>query len=84
MDAIKNGLFVFPDPKKLSGSDLKLYEEFKFHLTMLIRERTEDENGKTLWKFKKKVENHFGMALNSLRLAVETNNSGGHFVSPIL
>ncbi|MDI7213804.1 phage terminase large subunit family protein [Leptospira santarosai] len=76
VDAIKAGLFIFPNPLLLSESDLKAYEEFKFHLTMLVREKGEDENGKSLWSFKKKVPNHYGMALNSLRIAYETSGTG--------
>ncbi|EKR66379.1 phage terminase large subunit GpA-like protein [Leptospira weilii str. 2006001853] len=76
VDAIKAGLFIFPNPNLLSESDLKAYEEFKFHLTMLVREKGEDENGKSLWSFKKKVPNHYGMALNSLRIAYETSGTG--------
>ncbi|AVQ11699.1 Phage terminase large subunit GpA-like protein [Leptospira santarosai] len=76
VDAIKNGLFIFPNPLLLSESDLKAYEEFKFHLTMLVREKGEDENGKPLWSFKKGVPNHYGMALNSLRIAYETSGTG--------
>lgn len=76
VDAIKGGLFIFPNPNLLSESDLKAYEEFKFHLTMLVREKGEDENGKSLWSFKKKVPNHYGMALNSLRIAYETSGTG--------
>ncbi|EKO77755.1 MULTISPECIES: phage terminase large subunit family protein [unclassified Leptospira] len=76
VDAIKNGLFIFPNPNLLSESDLKAYEEFKFHLTMLVREKGEDENGKPLWSFKKGVPNHYGMALNSLRIAYETSGTG--------
>jgi hypothetical protein len=38
---------------------------------MLVKEYKEDENGKPLWGFKRKVENHFGMALNSMRLAIQ-------------
>ncbi|MBE7439111.1 MAG: phage terminase large subunit family protein [Spirochaetales bacterium] len=71
VDAIRNGLFVFPDPERLSPSDAALFAEFEYHLKMLIRERGEDENGKPLYQFKKRVANHFGMALNSLRLAYE-------------
>ncbi|MGJ4785658.1 phage terminase large subunit family protein [Leptospira interrogans] len=69
VDAIKAGMFLFPDKRQLSGPDLTLAEELDFHLTMLVRERGEDENGKPKYSFKKKVPNHFGMALNSLRLA---------------
>ncbi|MDV6237739.1 phage terminase large subunit family protein [Leptospira ellisii] len=71
VDAIKNGLFIFPDKTRLSGYDLELVEELELHLKMLIKERGEDENGKPKYSFKKKVPNHFGMALNSLRLAFE-------------
>ncbi|EMO79231.1 phage terminase large subunit GpA-like protein [Leptospira kirschneri str. 200801774] len=71
VDAIKNGLFLFPDKRRLEGADLALAEELDLHLKMLIRERGEDENGKPKYGFKKKVPNHFGMALNSLRLAFE-------------
>ncbi|ULH29047.1 phage terminase large subunit family protein [Leptospira weilii] len=71
VDAIKNGLFIFPDKARLSGYDLELVEELDLHLKMLIKERGEDENGKPKYSFKKKVANHFGMALNSLRLAFE-------------
>ncbi|WP_016754171.1 phage terminase large subunit family protein [Leptospira santarosai] len=71
VDAIKNGKFLFPDKTRLSGYDLELAEELDLHLKMLIKERGEDENGKPKHSFKKKVENHFGMALNSLRLAFE-------------
>ncbi|WP_061219430.1 phage terminase large subunit family protein [Leptospira weilii] len=71
VDAIKNGLFLFPDKSRLSGYDLELAEELDLHLKMLIKERGEDDNGKPKYSFKKKVANHFGMALNSLRLAFE-------------
>lgn len=71
VDAIKNGLFLFPDKRRLEGADLALAEELDLHLKMLIRERGEDENGKPKYGFKKKVQNHFGMALNSLRIAFE-------------
>lgn len=69
IDCIKRGVFIFPNPDRLDGADLALYEEFEYHLTMLIKERKEDEYGKTVYQFKKKVPNHFGMALNSLRLS---------------
>ncbi|AKH77074.1 phage terminase large subunit GpA-like protein [Leptospira interrogans serovar Grippotyphosa str. 2006006986] len=76
VDAIKKGLFIFPSPNLLSTSELADYEEFKSHLRMLIREKGEDENGKVIFHFKKKVPNHYGMALNSLRIAYETSGTG--------
>lgn len=83
VDALKNGLFVLPDPARLSPSDLELHQEFEYHLKMLIRERSEDENGKTIYSFKKKVPNHFGMALNSLRLAYEGEGGPAGAALPI-
>lgn len=71
IDKLKDGFFILPDKSRLVGPDLALAEEFDYHLKMLIRERGEDENGKPKYSFKKKVPNHFGMALNSLRLAFE-------------
>ncbi|WP_061230457.1 phage terminase large subunit family protein [Leptospira interrogans] len=76
VDAIKKGLFIFPSPNLLSTSELADYEEFKSHLRMLIREKGEDENGKVIFHFKKKVPNHYGMALNSLRISYETSGTG--------
>ena len=78
VDAIKNGLFIFPAKARLDSTQLKLLEEFEYHLTMLVRERTEDGNGKPLYRFKKKVPNHYGMALNSLRLAVQSSDLSTH------
>ncbi len=67
IDWIKNGSFIFPDPKRLSPTDLIKLEEFFHHLTMLVWERTTDENGKPARRLKKGVENHYAMALNSAR-----------------
>ncbi|MBE7413367.1 MAG: phage terminase large subunit family protein [Leptospiraceae bacterium] len=84
VDAIKNGLFIFPDKSRLDGPDLVLMEEFEYHLKMLIRERGEDEFGRPKYSFKKKVENHFGMALNSMRLAYELSGGiGGAGTLPV-
>ena len=83
VDAVKRGLFIFPDKSRLDGPDLALAEEFDYHLRMLIRERGEDDNGKPIYQFKKKVPNHFGMALNSLRLAYESAGSPGVNIDPI-
>ncbi|WP_061239845.1 phage terminase large subunit family protein [Leptospira interrogans] len=71
IEMIKKGLFIFPDKSRHTGYALELLEEFETHLKMLIRERGEDENGKPTYSFKKRVPNHFGMALNSLRLAYD-------------
>lgn len=71
IDDIKRGRFIFPQKAGLAPPDLALLEEFEIHLKNLIRVRGEDENGKPIFSFKKKIANHFGMALNSLRLAAD-------------
>lgn len=83
IDAIKAGMFIFPDKTRLSGPDLALAEEFDTHLKNLIRERGEDASGKPVYQFKKKIANHFGMALNSLRLAYESSGES-EGVSPLV
>lgn len=83
VDAIKNGLFIFPSKSGLSGPDLALVEELELHIKNLIRERKEDENGKPVYQFKKKIANHFGMALNSLRLAYEAEGTPGEAPPPL-
>lgn len=71
VEAIKAGLFILPDKARLTGPDLELAEELDLHLKMLVKERKEDDNGKPQYSYKKRVPNHYGMALNSLRLAFE-------------
>lgn len=71
VDALKAGFFILPDKSRLTGPDLELAEELDLHLKMLVKERKEDDNGKPKYSYKKRVPNHYGMALNSLRLAFE-------------
>ena len=83
LSIIKNGFFRFPDKSKLNGAELLLVEEFETHLKNLIRERSEDSYGKPVFKFKGKIENHFAMALNSLRLSFELMNESGSDSLPL-
>lgn len=47
----------------------KILEEIKRHLKKLIKEETTDANGAKKISYKKNVPNHFGMAINSARIA---------------
>ena len=70
VEAIKDGFFLFPSKSRMSGAKLALFEEFEIHLMNLTREQREDgRTGKVLNSYKKRVANHFGMALNSLRIS---------------
>ena len=84
VDALKNGFFIFPDPARLGGPDLELFQKMEFHLLNLVKERKEDEHGRPTYSFKKKVQNHFGIALTNLRLAMLAPlQRGGTGVQPL-
>ncbi len=65
----ENGFFVLPNPKKLKGANLEMYERWKAHIKNLEKEETMDKAGYKKIEYKKKVENHFGMATNSAYIA---------------
>jgi hypothetical protein len=44
---------------------------FRAQCKFLVKDLVEDAKGVKRWEYKKRVPNHFGMALNSLRLADE-------------
>ena len=52
----------------LSSSDLLEYENFKAQLRMLVKEPVEKPWG-IEYSYKKRVSNHYGMALNYMRIA---------------
>jgi len=76
-DQIRNRNFIFPNPEKLTFEQLQTYEVFKTHLRKLIKDLKEDEKGHRWFEYKHNVSNHFGMALNSLRLAIRYNQKYG-------
>ena len=61
----------------MTFEQLQTYELFKNHLKKLIKDLKEDEKGRKWFEYKHNVANHFGMALNSLRLAIEYNKKYG-------
>jgi len=76
-EKIRQANILFPNPAKLNISQLNAYEIFKTHLKNLIKDFKEDEKGNKWFEYKHQVDNHFGMALNSMRLAMEYNKLYG-------
>lgn len=70
VESIIEGRIELPDRKRLSAEDLRNYEEFRSQVKMLIKE-AEDKDGIIEYHYKKGVPNHYGMALNYMRIAAE-------------
>lgn len=73
VEALAEGRIELPDPRKLSPEDTLAYEEFRAQTKMLIKE-AEDKNGVIEYHYKKNVPNHYGMALNYMRIAAELSS----------
>jgi hypothetical protein len=71
VELVQDGGIILPSRKILTGSDLEIYEMFRKHLKQLLKEQVEKADGSFIWQYKKKVANHFGMALNYMRIARE-------------
>lgn len=71
VDLAKMGQIRFPNPNRLSSADLLLYETFKRHHRKLIKEWVINAKGIKELKYKRGVENHFGMAMNSMVIAAK-------------
>lgn len=71
VDRILEGHIVLPSLKMSTGKALDNYNEFRKHLQFLIKEPVEKANGTLEYEYKKGVPNHYGMALNSMRIASE-------------
>ncbi len=69
VDAIQNKAVELPASNKMAEPDLREYENFKAQLKMLIKEPVEKANGELMYQYKKRVNNHYGMALNYMRIA---------------
>lgn len=62
---------LLPQMGKLSGHELATYETFRAQCKMLVKDLAENAKGVARWEYKHRVPNHFGMALNSCRIARE-------------
>lgn len=67
--ALKEGQVILPAMGKLGGDRLRTYETFRAQCKMLVKDLVEDGKGVPRWTYKYRVPNHFGMALNSMRIA---------------
>lgn len=72
-EAVREGRIELPDPKRMNAEETAMYETFKSQLKMLIKEGV-DNQGINEIHYKKKVPNHFGMALNYARIASEISS----------
>lgn len=69
VDMLKRGDILIPAMSKCFGKDLETLETFRKHLKMLVKDEVESARGEKKFVYKRNVENHFGMALNSMRIA---------------
>ncbi len=68
-DALKSCDIILPKMQRLTGDSLRVYELFRAQCKTLVKDLVEDAKGVMRWEYKKRVPNHFGMALNSMRIA---------------
>jgi len=57
-------------PKPRNQAEENIIRNVKTHLLKLVKEKIGDENGQQVIRYKKNTENHFGMAINSARIAL--------------
>ncbi len=69
-ESLREQRIELPAPGQMDSFDLKNYETVKAQLQMLIKQ-PEDKDGVIEYHYKKGVPNHYGMALNYLRIASE-------------
>lgn len=62
---------IIPDHERLPEAQAEVVVLFEEHAKNLRKERTVDSNGRAIDTYLTAVENHFGMALNSARIARE-------------
>lgn len=69
VDWLVDGDVLLPCMAKLLGKELADYETFRAQCMMLVKDLVQTAKGVWKWSFRKNVPNHFGMALNSARIA---------------
>jgi hypothetical protein len=78
VDAVKTGEIILPASARLDTPDMSTYLLFQAHCKMLVKNVVTDARGRDRWEYKHGVENHFGMALNSLRIARKLAKTRGY------
>lgn len=77
--ALQEQDILLPAMAKLSPQQLRTYEIFRAQCKMLVKDLEESASGVTRWVYKSKVPNHFGMALNSMRIAREISPYAAYY-----
>jgi hypothetical protein len=67
--AVEPPLALLPKPRTIQEEEI--IKMVKSHLLKLVKEEIVGEGGEKQIRYKKNVDNHFGMALNSARIALE-------------
>ena len=62
---------LLPRMERLDAEDSRTNDDMRQHLKMLVKDLVVNEEGVKKWRYKGNVPNHFGMALNSCRVARE-------------
>lgn len=75
-------LALLPKPKTVE--DEKILHDVYWHLKKLIKEKKVNAKGDITIEYKKKVENHYGMAVNSARIASIVTGSGSFDLKNII
>lgn len=57
-------------PKPRTPAEEQVLKQVKTHLKKLVKEKVGEETGEPVIRYKRNVENHFGMAINSARIAL--------------
>ncbi|MBN2435594.1 MAG: phage terminase large subunit family protein [Spirochaetes bacterium] len=70
-EAFRDEFFELPNPRLLNPEQLSNFEEWKKQIRALEKERTEDKHGYEKIEYRKKVNNHYGMATNSAYIAFQ-------------
>lgn len=70
-ELIRTAKMALPRMNQLAPEDSATNDTFRAHLKMLVKDVEEDSKGIKRWVYKTNVANHFGMALNSARIARE-------------
>lgn len=65
----REGFFELPNPKLLKPGEIEVYERFKIQIKNLEKEKEQDKNGYDITVYKRRINNHYGMSMNSAFIA---------------
>ncbi|MCB1157998.1 MAG: phage terminase large subunit family protein [Leptospiraceae bacterium] len=74
-DLLKEAKIELPAMKNVPAELSERYSQFRTHLLHLTKEPVERANGVLEYQYKRKAQNHFGMALNSMVVAYKLSKN---------